>query len=205
MLCGNLDGRVLGGEWIHVYVRLNPFSIQLKLSQHCLLISYIPVQNKKLKCKKKKKKILWGTYHQPPSNCLLASHIPQVSLKIIYMKFMRALLPKTDGSSSFKITYFFSLDGAIILCIAVLPAQFLWQQLSQIFFCPSIVLMALLVTKENHQIKPYIKGFVNGKSFVNGDSQKRAMMLHQPRQQIALSCFCLDVIKPHTHSLSPAQ
>ena len=132
--------------------------------------------------------------------------MPQVSLKIIDMKFMRALLPKTDGSSSFKITSFFSsLDGAIILYIAVLPAQFLWQRLSQIFFCPSIVLMALLVTKENHQIKPYVKGFVNGKSFVNGDSQKRAMMLHQPRQQIALSCFCLNVIKPHTHSLSPAQ
>ena len=56
MLCGNLDGRVLGREWIHVYVRLNPFSIHLKLSQHCLLIRYIPEQNKKLKCKKKKKK-----------------------------------------------------------------------------------------------------------------------------------------------------
>ena len=56
MLCGNLDGRVLGGEWIHVYVWLNPFSIYLKLSQHCLFISYIPVQNKKPKCKKKKKK-----------------------------------------------------------------------------------------------------------------------------------------------------
>ena len=53
MLCGNLDGRVLRGEWIHIYVWLNPFSIHLKLSQHCLLIGYIPVQNKKLKCLKK--------------------------------------------------------------------------------------------------------------------------------------------------------
>ena len=25
----------IGGEWIHVYVRLSPFSVHLKLSQHC--------------------------------------------------------------------------------------------------------------------------------------------------------------------------
>ena len=24
-----------GGEWIHVYVRLSPFAVHLKLSQHC--------------------------------------------------------------------------------------------------------------------------------------------------------------------------
>ena len=28
------------GEWIHVYVWLSPFAVHLKLSQHCLLISY---------------------------------------------------------------------------------------------------------------------------------------------------------------------
>ena len=28
-------GREFGGEWIHVYVRLNPFTVHLKLSQHC--------------------------------------------------------------------------------------------------------------------------------------------------------------------------
>ena len=28
---------------------LSPFSIHLKLSQHCLLIGYTPIQNKKLK------------------------------------------------------------------------------------------------------------------------------------------------------------
>ena len=37
-----------GGEWMHVYVRLNPFTVHLKLSQHCL-IEYIPIQNKKIK------------------------------------------------------------------------------------------------------------------------------------------------------------
>ena len=44
-------------QWLRlhasVYVWLNPFSVYLKLSQHCLLISYIPTQNKKLKKKKK--------------------------------------------------------------------------------------------------------------------------------------------------------
>ena len=27
--------REFGGEWIHVYVWLNPFAVHLKLSQHC--------------------------------------------------------------------------------------------------------------------------------------------------------------------------
>ena len=35
------------GEWIHVYVWLRPFAVQLKLSQHCLLIGYTPIQNEK--------------------------------------------------------------------------------------------------------------------------------------------------------------
>ena len=30
-------GREFGGEWIHVCIWLNPFSVQVKLSQHCLL------------------------------------------------------------------------------------------------------------------------------------------------------------------------
>ena len=34
-------------EWIHVYVQLSPFAVHLKLSQHCLLISYTPMKNKK--------------------------------------------------------------------------------------------------------------------------------------------------------------
>lgn len=35
MLCGSLDGKGLGGEWIHVYVWLSPFAVRLKLPQHC--------------------------------------------------------------------------------------------------------------------------------------------------------------------------
>ena len=38
-------GGELGEEWIHVYIRLSPFTVHLKLTT--LLISYIPVQNKK--------------------------------------------------------------------------------------------------------------------------------------------------------------
>ena len=34
MLCGSLDGRGVGGEWIHAYVWLSPFAVHLKLSQH---------------------------------------------------------------------------------------------------------------------------------------------------------------------------
>ena len=28
-------GREFGGEWMHVYVRLSPLAVHLKLSQHC--------------------------------------------------------------------------------------------------------------------------------------------------------------------------
>ena len=49
-------GAESGGEGIHIYVWLNPFTVHLKLSQHCLLISYTPIQNKKDFFKKKKKK-----------------------------------------------------------------------------------------------------------------------------------------------------
>ena len=31
-LCGNLDGRGIRGEWIHVYILLKPFALHLKLS-----------------------------------------------------------------------------------------------------------------------------------------------------------------------------
>ena len=34
LLCGSLDGRGGGGEWIHVYVWLSLFMVHLKLSQH---------------------------------------------------------------------------------------------------------------------------------------------------------------------------
>ena len=42
-------GGSFGREWICVYVFLSPFAIPLKLSQHCY-----PIQNKKLKKKKRK-------------------------------------------------------------------------------------------------------------------------------------------------------
>ena len=35
ILCGSLDGRGFGGEWIHVYVWLNSFTVHLKISGHC--------------------------------------------------------------------------------------------------------------------------------------------------------------------------
>ena len=41
------SGGESGGEWLHVYVWLNAIAVHLKLSQRCLLISYIPIQNKK--------------------------------------------------------------------------------------------------------------------------------------------------------------
>ena len=45
-------GGEFGGEWIHVYVWMSPFGVHLKLSQHCLLISYITIQNKRVFFKK---------------------------------------------------------------------------------------------------------------------------------------------------------
>ena len=50
--CWSWIGEEYGGEWIPVYVWLSPFDVHLKLSQHCLLISCIPIQNKKLGGKK---------------------------------------------------------------------------------------------------------------------------------------------------------
>ena len=35
MLCAAWMGAESGGEWIHVYVWLSPFTVHLKLSQHC--------------------------------------------------------------------------------------------------------------------------------------------------------------------------
>ena len=42
-------GRESEEEWTHGYEWLSPFPVHRKLAQHCSLISYIPVQNKKLK------------------------------------------------------------------------------------------------------------------------------------------------------------
>ena len=58
MLCDSLDGR---GDCEKtdtcVYVWLSPFAVHLKLLQHCLLINYTPIQNKKLKEIKHKKRL----------------------------------------------------------------------------------------------------------------------------------------------------
>ena len=42
-------GGKLGGEWVIIYEWFSLFLVHLKLSQHCLLISYTPRQNKKFK------------------------------------------------------------------------------------------------------------------------------------------------------------
>ena len=34
-------GGEFGGDWIHVHVWLSPFTLHLKLSQHCLLIGCV--------------------------------------------------------------------------------------------------------------------------------------------------------------------
>ena len=35
MLCGSLEGKGIGGEWIHVHVWLSPFTVHLRFSQRC--------------------------------------------------------------------------------------------------------------------------------------------------------------------------
>ena len=35
MLCGSLAGKEVGGEGIHIYAWLSPFTVGLNLSQHC--------------------------------------------------------------------------------------------------------------------------------------------------------------------------
>ena len=44
-------GGEFGGEWVPVYIWLGSFAVHLKLSQHCMLVGYTPVQNKELKKK----------------------------------------------------------------------------------------------------------------------------------------------------------
>ena len=40
-------GGKFGGEWIHVHVWLTTFTVHRKLLQHCFLILYTQIQNKK--------------------------------------------------------------------------------------------------------------------------------------------------------------
>ena len=71
-------GGAFGGEWIHVYVWLSPFTVHLKLPLYQLLIGYTPIQNKKLDQKKKRKKIF-----------LHDSDYQQAKIKSIYENFSR--------------------------------------------------------------------------------------------------------------------
>ena len=57
-------GGEFGVEWIQVYVWLSVFTVHLKLSQHTLLLSYTPKQNKKLKKVKKWEKIFYANCNQ---------------------------------------------------------------------------------------------------------------------------------------------
>jgi len=52
MLCPSLDGREAWGR-VDMCVWVNPFAVNLKLSQHCW-ISYTPIQSEKFKVWKKK-------------------------------------------------------------------------------------------------------------------------------------------------------
>ena len=70
MLCGSLHGRGVWGTMDTVYLWLSPFTVHLKLSQHCLLIGHTPVQNKKLKRKNKTRQKLRGR-KEPPSRGVL--------------------------------------------------------------------------------------------------------------------------------------
>ena len=67
-------GGEFGGEWVHVYVWLGSFAVHLKLSQHCMLVGYTPVQNKKFK-----KKTLVGAGSESRLCYLLVVDLGQVT------------------------------------------------------------------------------------------------------------------------------
>ena len=53
-------GGKFGGECMQVYVWLNSFTVNLKLSQYCLLSDYTPIANRKLKKRKSKSLVNGG-------------------------------------------------------------------------------------------------------------------------------------------------
>ena len=80
-------GEEYGGEWIPVYVWLSPFDVHLKLSQHCLLISCTPIQNKKLGGKKEYAGGFQSPYilvHQLFKFFLSASYLLQILILLQY-------------------------------------------------------------------------------------------------------------------------
>ena len=49
LLCGSMDGKGVREKTdLGVYIWLSPFTGHLKLSQHCWLIGYTPIQKKNL-------------------------------------------------------------------------------------------------------------------------------------------------------------
>ena len=98
MLYGNLDGRGLGRECRHVDVWLGPFAVHLKLPQHCLLISYISIQNQKFEKQKKRKFVSFSslTVYNPgnihplspwrlsPERKLLSYYISQCTSRLCF-------------------------------------------------------------------------------------------------------------------------
>ena len=70
-------GGEFGGEWIHVYVRLSPFSVHLKPSQTPLFITYPAIQNKNLK-KQFWRAFLWLIIEKWGFQCYLFSGSPIV-------------------------------------------------------------------------------------------------------------------------------
>ena len=65
-------GREFGREWIYVYVRLSPFTVRLKLSQHCqsAMLQY------KIKSSKEKKKL----------SCIQESQVPFCSKMLLILE-----------------------------------------------------------------------------------------------------------------------
>ena len=65
MLCSSLDGKGVCEKMIHIYVWLSPFTIHLKLSQHCYsAILQYKIKSFFLKKKKKAKCRTWSN-NQP--------------------------------------------------------------------------------------------------------------------------------------------
>ena len=67
---------------MHVYVWLSPFAVHLKPSQHCLLIGYTPIQNKKEK-KKRERERNWGLSKEGHSRQRIQPTLRQVAQEIM--------------------------------------------------------------------------------------------------------------------------
>ena len=96
------------GEWLHVYMWLGPFAVHLRVSQHCSLIHYTSVQNRRLKKTKFYQGLSLATFCILYSKCFnqaLKSPILGLSLCFqIYTYFplsiQELLSPRGEESSS---------------------------------------------------------------------------------------------------------